>query len=292
MANNALAARNFLVCRAGALARKGLATMTDPETIATLIRETAQAEIVPRFRLLRQEDIREKRPGDFVTVADLAAERMLAQRLAAAAPGSVVLGEEAAAADPASLALLAADAPVWVIDPIDGTANFARGQEGFAVIVARVERAAVRAGWIYDPLADLMVTAETGSGAWSDGTRLAVAAEPAPERMVGAAYGRTASGTRAAKALEASGRIAGIRNRGCSALEYIAVALGHAHFSLHSRSLPWDHAAGMLIVAEAGGIAGFLDGTPYDPRIADRPVLAASNRAAWDTVRAVVGSLA
>jgi fructose-1,6-bisphosphatase/inositol monophosphatase family enzyme len=265
--------------------------MPDPEKVAEHIRETAQAEIVPRFRLLHRDDIREKGPGDFVTLADLEAERQLTQRLGALLPGSVVLGEEAASQDRGRFGLLAGEAPVWVIDPVDGTANFARGQPGFAVIVALIEGAAVRAGWIYDPLADTMVMAEAGGGAWSAGRRLTTAAEVPVAEMVGAAYGRTKSGPRAAQALAASGRVGDVRNRGCSGLEYHDIALARAHYSLHSRSLPWDHAAGMLITAEAGGIAGFLDGSPYDPRIADRPVLAAASAAAWGTVRAVVGEL-
>ena len=265
--------------------------MPDPEKVAEFIRETAQAEIVPRFRLLRQEDIREKGPGDFVTLADLESERHLTQRLIDYLPGSVVLGEEAASGDPGRLALLAGEAPVWVIDPIDGTANFARGRPGFTVIVALVQHAMVRAGWIYDPLAETMVMAEAGRGAWSAGQRLKTATEVPPAQIVGAAYGRLKDGPRAAQALDASGRVGGVHNHGCSGLEYKEIALARAHYSLHSRSLPWDHAAGMLIVAEAGGIAGFLDGSPYDPRIPNRPVLAAASPAAWDTVREVVGTL-
>jgi fructose-1,6-bisphosphatase/inositol monophosphatase family enzyme len=266
--------------------------MIEPATVARFIRETAEIEILPRYRTLRREDIREKRPGDLVTLADLEAERRLTRLLLDAEPGSVVLGEEAAAGDPSQFALLAADAPVWVIDPVDGTANFARGQPGFAVIVARVERGQVCAGWIYDPLSDVVAWAQQGAGAWSAGRRLAVASEIDPAQMRGAAYGRTAAGPRAAQALGDSGRVAQVRNLGCSALEYLELAFGRAHFSLHSRSLPWDHAAGMLIVAEAGGVSSFLDGTAYDPRVFDRPVLATANRVAWDTVRAVVGTLA
>lgn len=264
--------------------------MIDPDRIAGFIREIAATEIVPRYQTLAVEDIREKKPGDLVTTADVETERLLTRRLLEASPGSLVLGEEAAAADPTRFDLLLGEDPVWVIDPVDGTANFARGRPGFAVILALVRQGAVRAGWIYDPLGDVMAVAEQGSGAWSAGERLRVAAVP-PPAMTGAAYGRTADGRRAAVALEASGRVAQVRNLGCSALEYVDIALGRTQFSLHSRSLPWDHAAGMLLVEEAGGVAGFLDGSAYDPRIATRAVLAASDAAARDAVRAVVGML-
>jgi fructose-1,6-bisphosphatase/inositol monophosphatase family enzyme len=266
--------------------------LPDLDRVARLIRDTAAAEILPRFRMLGSEDIREKGPGDLVTIADLEAERRLSAALPALAPGSVVLGEEAVAQDRSRLALLAGEAPVWVIDPVDGTANFAKGQEGFAVIIAYVHAARLRAGWIYDPLGDVMVMAAAGAGAWSAGTRLAVAGERAAAAMTGAAYGRTKAGPRAAQALRDSGRVGSVRNHGCSGIEYLEIALGRTDFSLHSRSLPWDHAAGMLITREAGGIADFLDGSAYDPRIADRPVLAAASRLAWDTVAATVGALA
>lgn len=262
--------------------------MLDPETVARFIRETAQALIVPRFRALDRSDIREKAPGDLVTIADIEAERELTRRLESAVPGSVVLGEESAANDPARFALLEAEAPVWIIDPVDGTSNFARGDPGFAVIVAYAERTHVLGGWLYDPTNDVMITAVKGGGAWSDGRRLAVARDVPTERLVGAAYGRMAGGTRSAQALAESGRIGGIVNRGCSGLEYVAIALGEAHFALHTRSLPWDHAAGMLIVKEAGGAAAFLDGSPYDPRIPNCALLAAINAESWAAVRDLV----
>jgi fructose-1,6-bisphosphatase/inositol monophosphatase family enzyme len=262
--------------------------MLDLDRIARIIRDTAAIEILPRFRMLAQEDIREKRPGDLVTIADTEAERRLIRELEAAIPGSVALGEESVAADPTRLDLLAGDAPVWIIDPVDGTGNFAKGVARFAVIVAYIERGVTQAGWIYNPLDAVMVTAERGGGAWSAGTRLHVAHEEDAARMVGSAYGRTQAGTRAVQALSASGRFGEVRNLGCSGLEYMEVALGQAHFTLHSRSLPWDHAAGMLIIAEAGGGASFLDGTPYDSRISDRKPLAAIDARTWRLVHDIV----
>lgn len=258
--------------------------MPDPEAVARLIREIAQSVILPRFGTLKREDIREKAPGDLVTVADLETERRLTARLCEIVPGSAVLGEEAVAADPGRLSLAATCNSLWIVDPVDGTANFARGQPGFAVIVAYVERGRTRGGWILDPLGDRLVWAEAGAGAWSAGRRLRIS--PAPAEPIGAAYGRAVSGVRSAKAIEQAGMRT--HNVGSSGIEYIDLALGTAHFALHSRSLPWDHAAGMLIAAEAGGCAGFLDGTRYDPGIHDRTVLAASDAACWARVRDAV----
>jgi fructose-1,6-bisphosphatase/inositol monophosphatase family enzyme len=255
----------------------------DPASVAALIREAARAEILPRFRALRQGEVREKGPNDFVTVADEAAERVLTARLAAADPGAAVLGEEAAARDPALLGLLSRDAPVWVLDPIDGTINFAHGRPGFATLLAYVVGGETRAGWLYDPVEDTMVWAARGGGAWRDGERLAVAGDTPAERMVGSAY-------LGAETLAASGAVGGVRNWLCGGVEYIDIALGRAHFCLHARSLPWDHAAGMLVMAEAGVSGGFLDGSPYNARIIDRPVGAAASAEAWRRLRALVAA--
>src|ERR1700722_3214504 len=262
--------------------------MIDPQTVASFIRDTARSVILPRFRALKREEISEKGPGDFVTIADLDAERQLTALLTAALPGSAVLGEEAAAKNPELMSLPGGAAPLWIIDPIDETGNFARGEPGFAVILAYVENGDVRAGWIYDPLGDRMVWAVRDEGALSGNARLEIA--PTQNWISGAAYGRASPGERAAKALSRSGRIRDIRNQGCSGLEYLSIALGEAQFSLHSRSLPWDHAAGMLITAESSGKACFLDGGAYDPRVFDRAVLAAASAEAWQIVHDVVAS--
>jgi fructose-1,6-bisphosphatase/inositol monophosphatase family enzyme len=264
--------------------------MIDPEIVAAFIRETARSVILPRFRALKREDISEKGPGDFVTIADIEAERRLSALLTGAQPGSAVLGEEGAAKDPALLRLAGGAEHLWIIDPIDGTNNFAHGKPGFAVILAYVEAGTVRGGWLYDPLGERLAWAVLGRGAWSNGTRLKTAQPPG--RITGSAYGNAASGERAAKALSRSGRVGGIRNQGSSGLEYLSIALGETHFALHSRSLPWDHAAGMLITSESGGKAGFLDGAAYDTGVFDRALLAASSGEDWRIVHDVVTSAA
>jgi fructose-1,6-bisphosphatase/inositol monophosphatase family enzyme len=262
--------------------------MPDLDRIARIIRDAASAEILPRFRALAAGDIREKKPGDLVTVADIEAEKRLTRALEAEAPGTLAIGEESVAADPALLDRLAGGAPVWVIDPIDGTGNFAKGVPRFAVIVAYIEGGRTECGWIYEPLGDVMVLARRGEGAWRDGQRLAVARETEAQNFSGSAYGRTPAGVRASQAVSESGRVGAVQNRGSSGLEYMELALGQAHFTLHSRSLVWDHAAGMMIAEEAGGVARFLDGSPYDPRQQDRRPLAAATEEAWCLIEEIV----
>src|ERR1700730_15726265 len=126
--------------------------LPDAEKVGRLIAEIAAAEVMPYFQKLGHGDITEKGPGDLVTVADVAAERRLSAVLTDLLPGSLVVGEEAAAADPGVLEALAGDAPVWVIDPIDGTANFAEGKPVFAVMVALVRRGETVMAWIHDPV--------------------------------------------------------------------------------------------------------------------------------------------
>lgn len=250
----------------------------DPAAVARLIRDAALAEILPRFRHLEAGDIREKAPGQLVTDADTAAEAMLARSLTALLPAAVV-GEEAVAGDPSLVDALARPGPVWVIDPVDGTANFAQGNPRFGVIVALVVDGATIMGWIHDPLADRTVFAAAGGGAWCGDTRLAVLPEVALAAMAGSA-GRKAP---LAAAVAAVGR------RGSAAHDYLDLVEGRLHFAHFRRLMPWDHAAGVLIHAEAGGCGARMDGSPYRPGLGDGGLLLAPGRRSWDALRALIG---
>ena len=108
----------------------------DRDSVERIIRETSAQIILPRFRNLADGDIREKDGGSIVTAADLEAETRLSSELVTLVPGSRVVGEEGADADPGVLSALDGEPPVWIIDPLDGTQNFAEGKPCFAVIIA------------------------------------------------------------------------------------------------------------------------------------------------------------
>jgi fructose-1,6-bisphosphatase/inositol monophosphatase family enzyme len=256
------------------------------ETVARLIAETAAIEIMPRFAKLGKDDISEKRPGDLVTVADVAAEARLSRLLLDLLPGSRIVGEEAVAANPKILEALAGDDPVWLVDPIDGTVNFAEAKPIFAVMVALVRRGVTLMGWIHDPVSGVTASAIAGEGAWRGGERLSTARTPSP----GAGDGLLWSGNRKlARKIGPSAEIIGsVFDLRCAGHEYLALASGEAHVALYHRLHPWDHAPGQLLHREAGGFSALLDGTPYVPRAISSGMLLAPDEASWRRFHALL----
>jgi fructose-1,6-bisphosphatase/inositol monophosphatase family enzyme len=259
------------------------------ERVARLIREVAEAEILPRFKQLEDHHSWEKRPGSIVTVADEAAEKRLEDGLLALAPGSVALGEEAAEQDSSIFERLLDDQPVWIIDPVDGTKNFAAGKPNFAVIVAYVVAGETLAGWIHDPVRNRTAMAVAGEGARTDDGNPLVVAQPAP---IGELVG--VLGPRLTRHKPFSGRFAAISNSKSCGIDYARLAAGEVHFAYYRGLMPWDHAAGALLHAEAGGFSACLDGRPY--RSAEHNVgglLLTPDRDTWRAIAAEIpGALA
>jgi fructose-1,6-bisphosphatase/inositol monophosphatase family enzyme len=263
----------------------------DIDRVTHLIEEAAAIEIMPRFRRLAAGDIREKAPGDIVTVADEAVEARLSPLLTELLPGSLVLGEEAAAADPALLNHLLGEQSVWVIDPVDGTANFAEGRPAFALIVALVVASRIEAGWIHDPVAGRTATATTGEGAWLGGQRLRVTAAPeATSDMAGVLLSGYFGSREVGRKVEARrGRVRALRSVRSAGLEYLRLVSGEMHFALFTKLMPWDHAAGVLLHGEAGGYARYLDGGDYEPAaIARSGLLLAPDPESWQRLHAAL----
>lgn len=256
--------------------------VVDTARVAEIIREVAQAEILPRFRRLEPHQIREKKPGDLVTEADVEAERSLTRRLTAILPGSLVVGEEAVAHDPAVLDKLTDDAPVWIVDPVDGTANFAHHRPVFGVIVALAVARRTVAGWIHDPINDRTATVEAGEGAWIGERRLSVGAD-------GRALASMSGSLGYRKIPQISQAVSRLVRNGSVAHDYMALAEGSLDFAFYRRLMPWDHAAGVLLHREAGGFSALLDGTPYRNQPSTAGLLVASGPASWQALRSLVG---
>ena len=262
--------------------------------IIALMREVAATEIMPRFGRLSADEVRGKSgPLDPVTIADEAAERALTEGLRRLFPDCAVFGEESASVDPGEFALLKGSRPVFVIDPIDGTANYTAGLPLFGVMIALVENGETTAGFIHDPWRDDTAMALRGEGAFliaNDGSRnrLTVAG-PAPfTEMVASLSWRYMAAPMREMVLLALPRFGSTIELRCAAQAYRMLGMGQCHAGLFLRTLPWDHAAGVLIFQEAGGHAAQLDGTPWRPDDLHGGLLLARDQAAWQEIKAVL----
>jgi fructose-1,6-bisphosphatase/inositol monophosphatase family enzyme len=258
------------------------------ERLGQVIREVAQREIAPRFRRLAPSDVIGKPsaddPHDLVTAADRAAEAELTLRLPELVPGSWVVGEEAVAADPSVLERLRGNAPVWVVDPLDGTRNFAAGHGPFGSMVALVERGTLLAAGIYFTEGDRMFLAERGLGAYQDGERIAARA-PSTGVLEGTLYVRYMPEELAAPLAERAAAHHQVQGVVCAAHEYTQVATGQKDYVHYYRLLPWDHAPGALIVREAGGCAQHPDGREYDVFDLRESLLLSPDPPTWQRAR-------
>ncbi|KSV70028.1 inositol monophosphatase family protein [Sinorhizobium sp. Sb3] len=259
--------------------------------LANLLQEAAVKEILPRFRNLDAGDVRMKSEAiDLVTEGDEAAERLIKSRIEEVAPGALFVGEESVAADPTLLDKLNEADLAVVVDPIDGTFNFAAGLPLFGVMASVVAKGETVAGIIYDPLGNDWVIAEKGSGAWMcrpDGSqeRMSVTAGVPLETMVG---GASTGFYQQEARREVMANLAKVRmatSYRCAAHEYRIFAAGHLHFLMYQKLMPWDHLAGTLISQEAGAYAARFDGSPYLPAHLNGGLLLATDKESWETLR-------
>lgn len=251
------------------------------------VRQVSKAEIVPRFRSLDHGDIGAKRDmDDLVTVADRASEAALTMVIKQIMPDASIVGEEAVSEDATVLDRIDRGGQVVVIDPIDGTWNYANGLANYGVILAVVEEGETMFGLLYDPMGDDWVIAAKGQGAWfgREGhapVRLSVSdvtKRAGSFGFLGLYLFNQDEQAQIAVTLPEFRRTMTLR---CSCHEYRMIAQGRVDFVLNGMLNVWDHAAGVLALQEAGGVARLLDGRAYAPSLRTGYLLTACTEEIW-----------
>lgn len=245
--------------------------------LESVVRDVARETIMPRFlQAVRQH----KADGSSLTDADLASQQALLVKLPELEPAPVISEEMTPARQLESW--ISGHTGVWCIDPIDGTTNFANGIPLFAVSVAFLVGGTPQYGVVYNPTTDESFYAARGSGAWLNGQRLPLrpAATHLKYAVAGIDFKRVSD--RLASSLVVRPPYYSQRNFGSSALEWCFVAAGRLDTYLHGGQALWDYAAGSLILEEAGGVYGVLDGGPLEPApLPKRAVVLASTPALY-----------
>jgi fructose-1,6-bisphosphatase/inositol monophosphatase family enzyme len=250
--------------------------------VHAVMREAAERAILPRYRTLKATEIVQKATDDLVTVADREAEDILGEALAHLLPEARIVGEEAVFADAAVLDRVAEDL-CWIVDPLDGTNNFASGKSPFGILIALAEKGETIGGWLFDPLSGRFCHATKGGGAFIDGERVASRASGAPAAIAAISLIYMDPAQREAVKAHIAPHYQLVDIPRCAAEQYPRLVLGQNDVSIFERTLPWDHAAGVLFLNEAGGKAARPDGSPYLVREHGRTgMIGAATPALWD----------
>lgn len=256
-------------------------THTLTHAVARVMRDATDRAILPRYQTLAEHEVTAKAVDDMVTVADTEAEAILAEGLAKILPEAAIVGEEAAFADPAVLDRLS-DTLCWIIDPLDGTNNFAAGKPPFGVLVALAEGGDTVAGWIWDPLRQRLCHAHKGEGAFIGEERVfaRTTGQQPPVAAISLVFADLARREALKTLIAPHYTLVDIPR--CAAEQYPRIVLGENDVSVFERTLSWDHAAGVLFLNEAGGKCARPDGTPYRVDEDRKGLIGAASPALWD----------
>jgi myo-inositol-1(or 4)-monophosphatase len=234
----------------------------DPRFLATAIDAAIRAGAIQRRYFRRSPEVHKKGPIDLVTAADLEVEAEFRRLIASRFPGHSVLGEEGASGD------VGRASHRWIVDPVDGTTNFAHGLAFFCVSIALEIDGRIEVGVVYDPVAGELFTAERGEGARLNGMPIRVtpcAVLSDALLCTGFPYNiRERLGRQVEMFAEFLGAARAVRRLGSAALDLCYVAAGRLDGFWEEHLHPWDLAAGVLLVEEAGGRVTRFDGAPID----------------------------
>ena len=218
----------------------------------------AARSLVRDFGEVEQLQVSRKGPADFVTNADLRAEKILISELQRARPAFGILAEESG--------LISGEDPRnrWIIDPLDGTLNFMHGLPHFAISIGLERAGEIVAGVIYNPVTDDCFVGEKGQGAFLNNRRLRVSGRRILQEAVLATgipfHGRSGHADFLREMSQIMPQVAGVRRFGAAALDLAYVAAGRFDGFWETGLQPWDIAAGIVIVREAGGFVTECDG--------------------------------
>ncbi|HEB94253.1 MAG TPA: inositol monophosphatase family protein [Gammaproteobacteria bacterium] len=247
--------------------------MPDLQHVQSLLIATARTELLPR---LAQVSRQTKADGSVVTAADLAMQKRLTARLQAQWPYIRLLGEEMSAAEQTHL--LADRQPLWCLDPLDGTSNFAAGIPYFAVSLALIQQGRVVLGVVYDPLRDECFAASDDTPATLNGDPLQRACADLALSQSTAVVDFKRLPVPLVARLASAPPYASQRSFGAVALDWCWLAAGRGHLYLHGKQNLWDYAAGHFIFQHTSGHAATLTGEPvFTPALQARTAVAAVN---------------
>lgn len=256
------------------------------EQVETIIRNLAEQEIMPRYNRVAFEF---KADGSLVTEADTAMQGAVFEALKENWPEYALLGEEMTEQEQQYLLDSDDFQGLWVLDPLDGTSNFASAIPIFSVSLALIQNGEVQLGLIYDPVRKECFSALKGQGAWLNGRKLKLHVEKQELNQCIAQVDFKRLADSMASYLASEHPYASQRNFGSGALDWCWLAAGRSQLYIHGGQKLWDYVAGQLILSEAGGLAETFDGEKiFKKQLIKRSVVASVNQVLFKKWQAAI----
>ena len=220
--------------------------------------------ILPKYQNLKEDDIKYKNGSDLVTSADIAAEKELKKNLLKIIPSSGFIGEEEYASNQNILKSYQEDNYCWTVDPIDGTTNFAKGRDKFAIMIALTRKDQILYSWIYKPLENVMSYAIQNNGSYINDKKIKTKVVSELGEAIGSISTKYWDEKYWNLIKNLKNEFAEVKSYRCIGYEYVDIGLGKRNFAILSKLSPWDHIPGVLFVREAGGSDIDFDHQPYN----------------------------
>jgi myo-inositol-1(or 4)-monophosphatase len=250
----------------------------DLDKIKAIIKQTAQAVLLPRFASVERSY---KPDGSVVSEADHEMQRLLQEQLIQLYADTLLLGEEMSTEEQAHI--LTSDKPIWCLDPLDGSNNFTAGVPYFSVSLALIYQGEVKLGVVYDPIRDECFSASATTGSQLNGEQLRVEESGLGIKQSIAIVDFKRLSKPLATRLVTEMPYASQRSFGSVALDWCWLAKGRCHLYLHGRSNIWDYAAGQYIFDQAGGYSCTLSGERvFKDALQPRSIVAATDKHLFD----------
>ncbi len=232
--------------------------------IRDILFRVSKKNILPKYKNLNSSDIQRKNNNDLVTSVDIDVEKILEKKLTNLLPDSLFVGEELFSRNPKILDNYNQKKFCWTVDPIDGTGNFVKGEEKFAIMVALTFKDKVIQSWIYKPLIEEFSYAKLGGGAYINDKRIYNNNELTPVDPTGSISSKYWDEKYLDKIFNIKNKFKHTNSYGCIGFEYIDIAKGVRNFTILSKLFPWDHIPGTLIIQESGGHIKHFDYSSYN----------------------------
>ena len=237
--------------------------LVDNEEVKSILYSISKEKLLPNFKNLKPDQIKYKNNKDIVTSIDIEIENTLKKILPQFIKNSNFVGEEIYIHNPKILNFYNQEQYCWTVDPIDGTSNFVRGNEKFAIMIALTFGTKIIQSWIYKPITEEFMYSAYNQGTFLDNKKIKINKFSSISNSIGSVSSKYWQKDIENKIKKLKNFFNNVSSYGSIGCEYFDIALGKRDFALLSKLSPWDHLPGILIVREAGGNDSHFDNMPY-----------------------------